>query len=244
MKFIYYLAAIGNPNLDIKIGILKNNLEKIYNDINQNFDIIINCYEEDLSFNDIITSFNFKFLNNIYIHTKKGVLCELWFSNNYNNKLKDYDYILFMLDDVKILNIDINKLIYIKNKYKIEFLSPKVLKATWPFMKHPKYKNLVITSRVEVYCLLLNNNDFNKFLSLNDINNPYFWGVDYLMSHFDIKTAVFHNNIVEHVIEPDKTHHQGAILQMNHFLMKYGYLSDKEIKNKFINEVIETIDYF
>jgi len=241
MKFIYYLAAIGQPNLDIKIDILKNNLEKIYNNITQNFDIIVNCYEEDLSFNDIITSFNFNFLNNIYIHTKKGILCELWFTNDYNKKLNNYDYILFILDDVKILEMDINNLIHIKTKYNIEFLSPKVLNATWPFMKHPKYKNLIITNRVEIYCLLLNYSDFNNFMLLNDKNNPNIWGVDYLMSHFNIKSAVYHKNIVKHSLE-SSSNHDMAILEMNNLLIKYGYKSDKEIKDKFKNEIIYIID--
>ena len=241
MKFIYYLAAIGTPNLDIKIDILKNNLKSIYNNINQSFDIIINCYEEDINFKDIIISFNFNFLENIYIHTKKGILSELWLSNNYNDKLEKYDYILFILDDVKIINIDIFKLINIKEHFNIEFLSPKILKATWPYMKHPKYKTLVITNRVEVFCLLFTYKDFNKFISLNDIENPNIWGVDYLMSHFNIKTGIYHKNVLEHALKSN-SNHMNAILQMDNYVKKYGYSSCKELKEKYNNEIIEIIE--
>jgi hypothetical protein len=47
MRLLYYLSAIGTPRLDIKINILKNNLLHIYKNINSNFDIIINCYNEE-----------------------------------------------------------------------------------------------------------------------------------------------------------------------------------------------------
>lgn len=41
------MSAIGTPNLDVKINILKKNLLHIYKNINSHFDIIINCYNED-----------------------------------------------------------------------------------------------------------------------------------------------------------------------------------------------------
>lgn len=241
MKFLYYLAAIGYPNLDIKIEILKHNLSKIYNSINQNFDIIINCYDINTNFYDIIQKFNFTFIDNIFIHNKTGILSELWLTNSYNNEIMNYEYILFILDDIKLENINIHKLISIKNKYDIEFLSPKILKATWPYMKHPKYKNLVITNRIEIYCILMNKHDFNKFLLINDINNPNIWGVDYIMSHFNIKTAIYHNNVANHILE-SKSDHTQAIKQMTQFLKKYGYNSNNEIINKFNNEIIEIIN--
>ena len=31
--FIYYLAAIGTPNLDVKLDILKNNRQKIHSNL-------------------------------------------------------------------------------------------------------------------------------------------------------------------------------------------------------------------
>ena len=41
MKFLYYLAAFGSPNFDSKLFFLKNNLEYIYNNIGEKFDIIL-----------------------------------------------------------------------------------------------------------------------------------------------------------------------------------------------------------
>ena len=85
MKFMYYLAAIGNPKLDFKLDILINNLNKIYNDININFDIIINCYNEnDTEIIDKIKTL--PFIDNIFSYVKKGgVLVNLFKNNIYNN---------------------------------------------------------------------------------------------------------------------------------------------------------------
>ena len=99
---------------------LVSNLNYIYNDIKTPFDIIINCYET----NRYITNFikneinDLNCIDNVYIHSKKGVLSELFLTNIYNDKIDDYDYIFFIFDDVKIINIDINEMIRIKNKTK------------------------------------------------------------------------------------------------------------------------------
>lgn len=198
---------------------------------------MINLYSENIDISSIV---NFHFIDNIFIHKHKGILSELWFTNKYHDKISNYDYILFILDDVNILNIDIKKLICIKNKYDIEFLSPKVLDATWQYMKHKKYSDLALTNRIEIYCILLNPRDFYKFMSLNDINNPNIWGVDYIMSHFNIRTGVYQNNVVEHILKSSSDHLK-ATKQMTLFLNKHGYSSDKEIKNKFPTEIIKFI---
>ena len=45
MRFLYYLAAFGSPNFELKLSYLKNNLEYIYNNIGEKFDIIVNNYD-------------------------------------------------------------------------------------------------------------------------------------------------------------------------------------------------------
>ena len=76
MKFCYYLASIGNPNLDTKLTILIDNLNYIYNDINNSFDIIVNCYETDKNIINCIKNQinNLNFINNMYFYSKKGLL--------------------------------------------------------------------------------------------------------------------------------------------------------------------------
>ena len=195
MKLLYYLAAIGNPGLNTKIDILLSNLTYIHKKLSINFDIIINCYEEeDKTVYNSLKKLNF--IDNIYIYIKNGFLKELFLTNAYNNHVNNYDYIIFILDDVRIINIDLLDMIKIKNKYKIKLLSPKVIKSTHSFMN--ENENLTINNFLEVYFLLLNPKNFHKFLSLYTIENKWMWGVDFLFGHNGIKAGVINKYSVLH----------------------------------------------
>ena len=75
-----------------------------------------------------------------------------------------------MLDDVKIINLDLYELIEIKHKYKIEILSPQVSKSTHKFMN--SYNDyLTFNNALEVYCLLLMPDNFVRFSSIHTIEN-------------------------------------------------------------------------
>lgn len=200
MKFCYYLASIGNPNLDTKLTILIDNLNYIYNDINNSFDIIVNCYETDKNIINCIKNQinNLNFINNMYFYSKKGVLSELFLTNHFNDKINNYDYLFFILDDVKIININIKDMIRIKNKLNISIFSPKIIKATHPWMY--AYDNITINNFVEIYLLLLTPSDFNKYLKINTIENKWLWGIDLLFGYYNIKAGIINNYIAEHAI--------------------------------------------
>lgn len=241
MKFLYYLGAIGNPDFDTKLDILKNNLNYIHNDIKDNFDIIINCYDLNINISDFINKEEYVFLDNIYIHYQKGILMELWNTNPYHNIIQNYDYILFILDDIEIESMNINKLIKIKNHYNIHFISPRVEKSNWEYMKLPMKSELSITNRVEIFCFLFNCPDFLKFLSINDIKNPNIWGVDYMMAHYKIKTAIYYNYNVKHIL-PSKSNKGNACREMNDYFKKHGFNNLEEVLNKYPNDIIERIE--
>jgi hypothetical protein len=125
MKLLYYIAAFGKPNIEEKYEILIHNLNYIYNNINQSFDVCINFYSicDNIKIN--LSSINY--INKLYFYEKSGILTELFLTNPDNVYIELYDYIIFILDDVKILNIDLKNMIEIKEKYNIDILSPKVL---------------------------------------------------------------------------------------------------------------------
>lgn len=244
MKFLYYLAALGNPDFEIKLNILKNNLHYIFKDINQQFDILINCYD-DIDVASVINKTNFHFLDNIHINYKKGKLIELWNDNPFHLYLSNYDYILFMLDDIEIENINIYELIKIKTQYNIEFISPRVEHSTWEYMNLYSGNKLGITNRVEIYCFLFNYENFIKFLSINDIDNPNTWGVDYIMAHYKIKTAIYYKFNVIHKLQSKSNtvnNYDQAIFDMDKFFKKNGYNSREDFLKKFPDDIIEVIE--
>lgn len=221
MKFLYYLCCIGTPQLDIKLKILEHNLlylQKIF----KIYDIIINCYNSC----SLILKFikKFKFINKIFIHNKKGILTEVWLTNPYNIEVNNYDYMIFILDDVKLINVDMLKMIKIKEKYKINILSTKVLNSTWDFMN--KYNNCItFNNALEIYFLILKPEDFKKLSKINTIKNKWTWGVDHLFGFYKIKAAVNMNYVVEHYLKRNMSKKDTLIaekLKIN-YLKKRGF---------------------
>ena len=234
MTFLYYLAAFGYPNIESKYNILSNNLNYIYNNTKQNFDLLINCYSIDIDISKFINKSKFPFLDNIYIHFQTGILFDLWVNNPYHEVLKNYDYIFFILDDVEIVSLDIYEMVDLKKKYNIEFISPRVENATWDYMRLECNNILRITNRIEIYFILMDYNNFQTFLKLNSIDNPHIWGVDLMMGHYKIKTAIYYKFSVNHKLISNSNSVK-ACNDMIMYLNKHGYRD--------LNDVLEKLPY-
>ena len=144
------------------------------------------------------------------------------------------------MDDVLINNLNISEFIEIKNKYEISFLSPKVIGGTWNYMRNHNDNILGFSNRVEIFCLLFNKDDFNKYMDINDIENPHTWGVDLLLGHFKIKSAIYYKFMVTHVLKSD-TKRETALYEMNKYLMKHGFLHMGQIFDSYA-DVYSTIE--
>lgn len=229
--FLYYLSAIGSPEIEKKTQILMHNLQHINKQLQVPFDIMVNCYDEK---NTTLEPFlkSIPFLKNIYFYKKKGRLVELWKSNPYHIHLSNYLYILYILDDVKINHLNLLELVSMKGRYQIEFLSPKVLGGTWDYMRNQPNNTLAFANNIELFCLLLTPNDFKKFVEINDIENTYTWGVDLLLGHFKIKSAICYTNCVTHCL-PSSTDGRAAGEQMHEYIFKHGYQTVEEIREKY-----------
>lgn len=241
MKFIYYIASIGNPNLMTKLEILSKNLTYIHLNIKEKFDIILNCYSD----HDLIKKFigSHYFLSNVYSYNKVGVLTELWMTNPHNQILNSYDYILFMLDDVQIINLDIFKMIQLKNQYCLQILSPKVINATHNYMHNQTYNTLTLNNAVEVYCLLLTPKDFEDYSQLNTIENKWMWGVDMLFGHYNINAGIYYGFEVKHML-PSGSNSLEAFKLGCEYLINRGFKSFSEVEfaypkvKKILNNIV------
>jgi hypothetical protein len=217
MKILYYIPSIGNPNIDSKLEILNHNLKYLFdNHENLEIDLCINCY----NCYEEIDNFKFDKVGNIYIYKKPGVITQLWMTNPNNDKIVNYDYVLFIFDDIKILNLDLYKMAKIKMTYNIQVLSPKVLNATHEFMKDETNK-LILHNHLEIYCLLLTSNDFEAYKSMNTVENKWGWGVDFLFGYYKISAAICSYFEVNHELPSNSNHHEANIL-MNYYFRKLG----------------------
>ena len=229
MKILYYIVAYGKPNKKIKYELLNYNLTYIYNQIKTSLDVIINIYTSSPE----LTSLKKKnFINKLLVYEKKGVLTELFLTNPNNSLIKEYDYILFVLDDVKIVNIDIMKMIEIKKKYNFEILSPKIIKSSHSFMNKFS-QGISVNNFLEIYFLLLTPKDFNTILSKHTIENKWMWGVDLLFGYYNIKVGVVYNFIAEHILESQANYIEAESLMIQYLKQYTPYNCIKEIENKY-----------
>lgn len=236
MKFLYYLASIGSPDIKTKLEILSKNLFYINSNINSNFDIILNCYSDYELIKKFVSSHYF--ISNVYSYDKPGVLTELWLTNPHNKLINNYDYILFMLDDVQIVNIDIKKMIELKSKYNISIISPKVINATHRFMYTYNTNMLTLNNSVEVYCLLFTPEDFRSYSMLNTIENKWMWGVDLLFGHYKIIVGIYYGFEVKHMI-PSKSNRLEANEMMNKYLSDRGFKTISQIELAYPKQIKE-----
>ena len=75
-------------------------------------------------------------------------------------KITNYDYIMFILDDVSDFNVDIKDMIRIKEQFCFEILSPKIHNSSYDWMKHSE--NISVHNFLEIFCFLLKPIDFYK----------------------------------------------------------------------------------
>jgi hypothetical protein len=237
MKLLYYLPAFGEGKMDIKGEILLHNLEYIFNDIKQPFSICLNMYTNDELLKLRLSSL--EYLENIYVYEKKGVLTELFLTNPANIHVDSFDYIFFCMDDVKIENINFQRMIELKEKYNIEILSPKVTNATHSFMY--ECNNLTINNFLEVYCMLMNPENFRKYLSINTVENKWTWGVDLLFGFHKIKVGVLNIFEVNHFIKDNASNQNEATALMINYIQQVSPFSNHFDIWQAYDPIIETI---
>jgi hypothetical protein len=209
MRFLYYIACIGNPDWDIKTEILVSNLKYIYADIQCKFDVCINLYETDDSAYDNLHSIlnDLDFIQHCYIYVKKGVLTELFLTNPNNKFIDNYDYIMFIMDDVKIFDMKLHEMIRIKELLGISVVSPKIINSTYTYMHI--HNDVTINNFLEIYLILLTPSDFNRFIGLYTIENRWMWGIDLLFGHYNIKAGIVNKFLAIHSL-PSKSNHIDA----------------------------------
>lgn len=198
MKFLYYIYAIGSNRIEDKLKIQIHNLNLIYRSLKHNFDIMINNFDSTEQIQNVINKKKIPFIDNIYIYTHTGILPELLLTSTNNNYIHNYTYICLILDDVVINSINISDMFEIQTKYNIEIMSPKVLDTTHDYMFNQNKNILAIVNAAELQCYFLTAAAFNKYLSMNTIDNKYTWGVDLAFGHFKIKTGILYKYEVLH----------------------------------------------
>lgn len=231
MKILYYLAGIGYPNYDTKKDILFHNLKLLSSQ--GNVDIILNIYDEKIV-NDIQDSLKLcGYVNNIYSHYYKGILCQMWLTNPYNHITRNYDCVVLCLDDVEIIDIDIDDILVKKKILNIDLLSPCIQGAFHPWLMEKKEGvDMYITRAIEFYVFIMDSENFHKYLNIQKADNPWGWGQDMLLGYLGFNCGIYHRWNARHVYK--QTNGESAVRQAENqmvvYLNRLGFDSYQEVR--------------
>ena len=124
-------------------------------------------------------------------------------------------------------------MIKIKDKHKINILSPKVIKSSHSFMNTYDKNIITINNFLEVYCLLLTPDDFKLFCNLHTIENKWMWGTDFLFGYLDISAGVVHKYSVSHELSSDSKKSEALMLCNKYLAQNTEFKSLSDIKKKY-----------
>ena len=237
MKLCYYLACIGEPNLNTKIDVLHRNINYLGKQLQEKIDIIVNYYDIRDTAPFLSKIKENQWVGQCYLHQKPGVLVELWLTNPHHKLIENYNYIFFCLDDIKIIELNLLNLVAIKKKYHLDLISPCVQQATHKFLmtnKNNRDRNLYLTNAIEIFCLLLEPKDFKKYMNIQDIDNKWIWGVDFMLGYFGLKCGIYMDYKVRHLYPQrnGKFRSQASRL-MGKYLKKHNFSSLRDVRGKY-----------
>tara|TARA_B100000214_G_C23941826_1_gene616078 strand:+ start:155 stop:1303 length:1149 start_codon:yes stop_codon:yes gene_type:complete len=214
LNILYYLCPIGQPNLGSKTSFLKHNLVYINDELNKlkenkkisNFSLtlFVNTYAGAPGMKNIKkVCDSMDFLSEVTFHRKEGYLTEVFLDNPHNKKASNYDYVFFILDDVKIKRGDFNleRIFESINRHKLDALTPLVEKASpWTTYNKPNVpKRLRHLTAAEIYLFIIAGGSFRRFLSFFTKRNCAWWGLDFCWGKLNFKVGFSAWDEVDHL---------------------------------------------
>jgi len=143
----------------------------------------------------------------------------------YADEVNQYEYIIVLLDDVEILNIDLDFMIDKYNQYNMDIMSPTVSNdSAWAHKVMKTYDRMMIreVNFIELFCYIMKPAVFHEWTSIMTHENTFGWGIDtnmklllnvdlYLFDAFKIK----HHYI--NTVDSRLPLHQVCVAQMREY---------------------------
>jgi len=200
MKILSIIPGIGEPHFDNKEKILLKNIN-----------IIQNTFSGDVDF----TVFNYSdnnFSLEIPVTKEKGIIGQYLYKYITPEFIKDYDYIMILLDDIELVeNYNIDNMIFMLEQLNLDIISPSLTsdsKHTWDFMlENDNYKNkLRIVNFCECFCYLMTKKSYIKYYSLLDEETYWLWGIDMILYNMGFKMGIYNEYKIHHHFKSESYH--------------------------------------
>lgn len=231
MKLLVTIPGIGDNHFQEKKMFLKKNIDIIKRTFSGEVDFLLFNYSD----NDFS---NFDYLENIKIVKKSGIIGQFIFNDLKSDNLKDYDYVILMLDDIELSdNFNIDKMIKIYNDNSLDILSPSLTKDSKFSHKGFMLENdlfrgyLRIVNFCEYFFYIMNIKSYNKYWNLFDEKTYWLWGIDLCLDKQEFKMGIFNDFKIKHyyISENYNKNLPNPHIEMYDKINKYGNVG--EMKN-------------
>jgi hypothetical protein len=202
------IPAIGDSHFVEKVGILDRNLTNI-KQYPESADI-------ELSIRIFLYTPNILYLNmllevvtqhipieKIIIHEEPGYLGEFIYRYIQPSLLIDYDYLLFLLDDVELSeNFYLDRWIQCYHQHRLDILSPTILRhcQSHQVMKQPEWADhrrgseISIVNMCEFFSYFMTPAIYYRYYNMYNENTKTMWGIDLAMYHAGFRMGL-HNKV-------------------------------------------------
>jgi len=218
MSLLIVVPGFGQPELEMKTKLLKQNLDII----TKNFKNTINLR----LFNYMCEPVNFSYTGiNVIEHVEKGLLGEKIYKYVKPESFTE-DYVLILLDDVKLTEeVNINTLLQYQRLFSIDIISPGVCAASHAYMEPLNKPAIRKVEMLELFFYLMNRDSYVKYHSLYDENTRWTWGIDACVAKKGLTSGIVDNMKIHHILSKvsyGKTGLSDASREMKYNLTRFN----------------------
>ena len=205
-KTAVYVGGFGPRKLEEKFHLLEKNLKTLSSQLDHPLDVFVNCYapssEKNLA--DLFGKLKSeKVIGKGWIHVVPGgVLAGMWIKNPYNKKVAEYDQVVMILDDVQIQHLQLVDFETEKKSHKLDIISASVTNSSHPRLMHMKKEDLTKTNcSAEMFFYLMGPKVFQRYIDIQNADNPWIWGVDFLLKHIGFNVGISPKCVCHHLFK-------------------------------------------
>ena len=197
------IPGFGNPHVQAKVDILRKNMSTIRNtNVFTQPHFRIFQYEAEAEFTmptDIAND------PDVTITKEPGIIMQFLHKHVVPSVVEHYDYVMILLDDVELLEpVPWTDMLTTKQCMKYDIVACCLKERSmsyWEFTCKMKDPNVWIREQAvcECFCYLMDRNTYNTYYTFIDPNNPWSWGMDFIIhSHMKLRCAVFNDFVGHH----------------------------------------------
>lgn len=193
-KILVVVPGFGQPNFSRKIEILTNNLS-YFNEIE--YDVCVFQYSENVEIPQYVVN---KFDLNVV--SEKGIVGDFLKRHITPEFVKNYTHVIIALDDAEIQEgFSIEDALNFYNQNHLDILSLSYTydsKTPWNIMLSNSKSLGRVTSFVELMFYIMDSNRYTKYYEYLFFENPWMWGVDFLLYHMGFKLGIIDTMSIKH----------------------------------------------